>query len=212
MIESLESKLKKVRNEHKLEVMAKEKLEGLKVLTFISEFKNKTTKNVVVDLLELEDSKITESIKLVLQQIPALKSNASFELSNKTINTHSPFIFKFDNNCKYKQYCNLEYKSLGSVEVTIKIPLEYYDKGELSCETRPITESEHHYFVGCSNKELSNIRVYRYWFRDFGTMKYYGGSVTNYCSSVGDKEAFEFIIVNGSCKEHLADHLINKIK
>lgn len=203
MIESLEAKIKKVKDEHKLEVIAKTKLEGLKVLTFISEFKCKKTKNIVVDLVGMELTKITESIKLVLQQIRPLKSNASFKMNDKTINTHSPFIFKFDNNCKYTQYCNLEYSSIGNVEVTIKIPLQFYDKDELTYEMRAITECEHHYFIGCSARQLNDIRVHRYWFADFEKVKYYGGSVTNYCGSVGDKKDFEFIIVNGSYKEYL---------
>lgn len=92
---------------------------------------------------------------------------------------NSPFLVRIDNPAAPNQYNNFSVKisyQSNDIDMQIEMPINCISDF-VRVSDRNITDSEHHYFIGCSYKELHSMKVRQYVFKA-DQISWYGGDKT----------------------------------
>lgn len=123
-------------------------------------------------------------VQEVLSKLPACDETYTMgDTRSTTLNR--PYRISIKNPAAPNQYnnfmVNISYRSyvpwIGKhYEVSISIPVIHLI-GFLEVTSRKVTDLEYHYFIGVSMKQLLNMHVKAYTFKDGKLMRFYGGDI-----------------------------------
>ncbi len=190
----LETKIEKLKKEDALEKQVKSLLPNLKFNAFFSGHNN----DKPILSFDLKDGDIKGDIlQIIAAYPPTKKTNKLSFASGKDIQTSSPYKLDFKNQSAYARTARIEYIN-GVYDIWIEVPENYYHKDVISINQRSLYESEHHYFIGCSYKQLASIQVGELRLNGYECQKYYGGTCVCYITDETQKEAFERVVLTGN--------------
>ena len=93
---------------------------------------------------------------------------------------------------------DIEYTS-GKYLISIELHKDFYGDN-VNAFQRNLSDSEYHYYIGTPMHELRSMKIRAYELNrpeGVSIMKYYGGSVKNYCSDKKGQKTFERIVLTG---------------
>jgi len=189
----LQKQIEKLTAEDNHKTTTCEKLGKIEHLAYLSERKDKTTFIINAKCKDLEEAK-----KVLTAYKPTNKNTIIGTATDKYHkNLKTPFNVKIENPpvCNSAQNFHIELGYMSDkYDVTIELPIKYVEE-LLRIEERHITDSEYHYFIGCSYDKLRSMCVRCYKFKDVlndEVINWYGGDQT-------------------LCKVSIIETIINKI-
>lgn len=132
------------------------------------------------------DCKTIYEVKQLLSTLsPTNKTSVIGTATDKFYKTiDSPYKITIDNPASTNQYnwfsLRIQFE-LNDIDIWINVPLNLITFYNFVRITRNITDSEYHYFIGMSNKQLREMKVTAYNFNNNYVVNFYGGSKTLFC-------------------------------
>jgi hypothetical protein len=171
---TLQEQIAKLTAKHELNEFAKSVLGDMDFLAFLS-FDDQ--KRIVVK------AKDKDEFKKVFELFPPTNEKQIIGTATDKFHTtlNVPFRMGIDNpaspNQWYYHTLKVRYSS-NEFDVEITLPIAFIE-GFTNTSERNISDSEYHYFIGYSDKQLRELRVRKYNFKSGKQISWYGGDVTN---------------------------------
>lgn len=172
--QELSAQIAALTNEFNFKGMVEDMLPNIETLAFLTGH-DKESKRLVAKCKNVSE------FKTVLSLFPATNTNTVIGTATDKYycDLNTPYKVNIDNPCSPSQYHSFSVKIgyiSNDIDVQCELPIETIAPFTTTGE-RGITDSEHHYFIGRSYRELNNMRVRQYNFLA-DQINWYGGDKT----------------------------------
>lgn len=133
------------------------------------------------------DCQDPKELCMLLNELKPVKLSSSFLHGQKTIELNTPYQIKTISNVNKNPEASFVWDSVvdgEAVKINAKIDAKFLiDEGYLTSGSRKVTDSEHHYFGGCSMREINLKQIPCANFSSIAKqVSYYGGDKRSTCS------------------------------
>jgi len=173
MKKSLKTQVAELTAKFEAEEMVKSKLGNIKVLVIMRDTDISFISCYIEEL---------EELKTIIKTFAPTKKESVVGTANDKFHTvmGTPYNLTINNPAQPNNFNDfsvcVKYVS-AEFDVHIKLPIRFF-MDHIVTANRPITDCEYHYFIGCSNKELRDIRVRQYLWNTQKRINWYGGDCT----------------------------------
>ena len=134
------------------------------------------------------DCQDPKELCMLLNELKPVKLSSCFMHGRKAIELNTPYRITTISNVKQSPKVSFDWNVLidgEAVKINAKIDAKFLiDEGYLTLGSRGVTDSEHHYFGGCSMREIDSIKIPC---ADFSSIRsqvaYHGGDKRSTCTN-----------------------------
>jgi hypothetical protein len=171
-METLEEKITKLRLEE---------AKKLEISSILGEIKHSTFSRKGDESMVSVYPKTKEEIAVVFGLFPHTNEQTVIGFAGSADYTFDyPYRVNIQNPCRTSESfpfeCLISYVS-GQNEIRVHLPIAWIESFVVR-QSRHITDSEYHYFIGCSHSELRKMTVPSYSFKSGSSINWYGGDKT----------------------------------